>query len=67
MVPMRHLLLVLAALLLASTSACLVHGSGRSTTSSSSSTLEVAPDVARGAATLGGVALFLGFMYLQSR
>ena len=63
---MRHLLLVLAALLLATTSACLVHDSGRNTTTGSSS-LEVAPDVARGAATLGGVALFLGFMYLQSR
>jgi hypothetical protein len=64
MIPMSHLLLVLAALLLAATSACLVHDSGRGTTPGTS-TFEVAPDVARGAATLGGVALFLGFMYLQ--
>ena len=64
---MRHLILVLAALLLATTSACLVHDSGRGTTASSSSSFDMAPDVARGAATLGGVALFLGFMYLQSR
>ena len=65
MVLMRHALLVLVPLVLAATSACLVHDSGRSTMSGSS--LEIAPDVARGAATLGGVALFLGFMYLQSR
>lgn len=64
---MRHLLLVLVPLLLAVTSACLVHDSGRGTMSgSSTSSLEVAPDVARGVATLGGVALCLGFLYLQA-
>jgi len=64
---MRHLMLVLVPMVLAATSACLVHDSGRGTTPGTSSSLEVAPEVARGVATLGGVALFLGFMYLQSR
>ena len=66
---MRHVILVIIPLLvaLAATSACLVHDGGRSTTPGPSSSLDIAPDVARGAATLAGVALCLGFMYLQSR
>jgi hypothetical protein len=59
--------LLLVAALAAAAPACVVHDSGRGTMSSgSSSTLETAPELAKGAATLGAVALCIGFLYLQA-
>lgn len=58
--------LALLALLAAATPACIVHDSGRNTTSTGSSATLDGGDMAKGAATLGAVALCVGFLYLQA-
>ena len=58
--------LALLALLAVATPACVVHDSGRSSMNTGSSSSLEAGDMAKGAATLGAVALCLGFLYLQA-